>query len=97
MELSRTERRIQVAAAALGFGIAIIVSYVVGTAAGVETGIATFFLSWTFVAVFVLLVRFVAHRLLQEEVTSLAQAKVATNGTPGESVASRRHRKRRRR
>ena len=97
MELSRTERRIQVAAAALGFGVAIIVSYVIGTTAGVETGIATFVLSWTFVALFVLLVRTVSHRLLQDEVVSLPKGRVVTGGMPEESISPRRRRKRRRR
>jgi hypothetical protein len=97
VELSRTERRIQIAAAAIGFGVAIVVSFVVGATSGVATGIATFFLSWTFIALFVLLVRFVSHRLLRDEVVGLPKGRVVTGVVPEEPVSPRRHRKRRRR
>jgi hypothetical protein len=46
---------------------------------------------------FVLLVRFVSHRLLRDEVVGLPKGRVVTGGMPEESVSPRRHRKRRRR
>lgn len=66
MELSRTERILQIGAAIFGVVVAGFVSYLVARTAGVQMGVAIFFLSWTFIALFVLVVRFISRRLLQD-------------------------------
>ncbi len=96
MELSRIKRIVQTAAAVFGFSVAGFVSFRVGINSGVDIGVATFVLSWTLVALFLLLVRFVTDRLLSDGAAVLPH-----NGTPAEPTASasgtlRRRRRRRR-
>ena len=100
MELSRIERIVQTAAAVFGISVAGFVSYRVGTNSGVDVGVATFILSWTLVALFVLLVRFVTARLLSSGATFPPDS--GTSGSASDEPASStsgksRHRRRRRR
>ncbi len=97
MAVSRTERIVQLVAAAFGLGVAGLVSYLVGRDAGAGIGIATFFLSWTFVALFVLLVRSIWRRLVRQESGTASDAAVAVDRTSRESGPPRRRRKRRKR
>ena len=96
MELSRTKRIVQTAAAVFGICIAGFVSYRVGINSGADIGIATFVLSWTPVALFVLLVRFVADRLLSDGATVLSDGSAPDEPTSSASSTSRRRRRRRR-
>ncbi len=96
MELSRIKRIVQTAAAVFGISVAGFVSYRVGINSGVDVGIATFVLSWTLVALFVLLVRFVTDRLLSDGATILPHGSAPDEPTSSASGTSRRRRRRRR-
>ena len=97
MELSRIERIVQTAAAAFGLSVAGFVSYRVGISNGVDVGVATFVVSWTLVALFVLLARFVTRRLLPDEAAALPHISAPAERTTRASGRSRRRRRRRRR
>ena len=97
MELNRTERIVQTAAAAFGFGVAGFISFRVGVTSGVDIGVAAFVVSWTFVALFVLLVRFVTRRLLMYGTPTLPSSSTPAERPSPEPGAPRRRRRRRRR
>ena len=89
---------VQIGAGALGLIVAGFVSYRVGTSSGVDLGIATFVVSWTLIAVLVLLARYVTRRLLSSDETgTLPRASVPAERTPPPSGKSQRRRRRRRR
>ncbi len=61
-EASSAERKVQVVAGLIGLAVAGAIAVIVGVNAGFSAGLAVFFLSWTFVAIFVLVVRFAFRR-----------------------------------
>ncbi len=61
-EVSPAERKVQLVAGLAGLSVAGVVAIFVGVNAGLGAGLAVFFLSWTFVAIFVLVVRFAFRR-----------------------------------
>jgi hypothetical protein len=97
LEPNRIERGVQIGAGALGLIVAGLVSYRVGAGSGVEVGVATFVLSWTLVAAFVLLARLVTQRLLSESSvdTPPEGASAVEPASPTATGRSRRRRKRR--
>lgn len=63
-EVTSAERRVMLGAAVLGLALAAALAYAVAAREGVAIGLAVFFLSWTFVALFVLLARYLFSRLV---------------------------------
>ncbi len=99
LEPNRIERGVQIGAGALGLIVAGLVSYRVGVGSGVDVGVATFVLSWTLVAFFVLVARLVTQRLLSERTVDMPPegASAAEPASPAAASRSRRSRKRGRR
>ena len=88
-EISPAERNVQILAGIAGLAVAGVVAIFVGFSAGFSAGLAVFFLSWTFVAILVLLVRFVFRRLSPVPEAALTPAKPARPHRPKRS--RRRH------
>lgn len=91
-DTSDAERRVLVAALAFGLAVAVAASAYIGQREGVDIGIAVFVLSWTLVALFALVVRFLYLRLAGQATHPPDSPQPSTTPT-----TSRRARKRRRR
>lgn len=90
-EVSPAERKAQLIAGAVGLAVAGAIAIFVGVSSGLGAGLAVFFLSWTFVAILMLVVRFAFRRL------SPARAAPDPPATPAKPDSGSRPKRRRRR
>jgi hypothetical protein len=95
-EPTRGERLAVIAAAISGLAVAAVAAVIVAGNAGLDIGLAVFALSWTLVAVFVLLVRFIYRRVAGAPAPPAAQAETQKR-RPVESARGSRGRRRRKR